>query len=363
MFLLAGDTRSPDQPTIAPRPDLAPGPDLGVIEEARRRQRARRTRIMIAAICAGVVLGVLFLALDGGRWGAALGHAGQAGGAHTANASNSHLAFNVRLVPTLTVGQAGWCEVIEENGRTGGSACGGVPTPSQALLQVQGSYAAGSAYETTVVVSDPQVAAILANGKLRTPTVSLPGLPYGLRGALIRVPVKEQTAPGGRLRRYAADPILQALDAQGHPIPQRWQNRVALQATVHSWRYPSPPANGSCRLHATLPGLTARRGQVASDIRPFPGTLLGRAFLPCIATVYNLHGLPLTATAVLDAANPGTLPAALPDFKPVPRAPGLFAQGSLTARRFGNGWLIASQGTGLAQRIRLLHHLTLTVKA
>jgi hypothetical protein len=268
----------------------------------------------------------------------------------------------VRLVPMLTVGRAGWCEVIEEHGTTGGSACGGVPTPSQPLLQVQGSYVSGAAYETTVVVSDPQVTAILANKTLLTPTLTLPGLPYGLRGALIRVPVKGQTGPTGRLRHYAADPVLLALSAQGHPLAQRWPTRIPLQATVHSWRHPSRPTSGTCELHATLIGLTPISGQVASAIRPFLGRLVGHAFLPCIATTYDLHGLPLRATVVLDAANPHSRSAALPDFKPVRGAAGFYAQGGLTARRSGNAWLIAAQGTGMRKRVQLLRHLTAVVK-
>ena len=308
-------------------------------------------------------MGILAWALGGGGSSAAVGHAGGAGGMRGADAGNDG-AFNVRLVPALTVGRAGWCEVIEENGRTGGSACGGVPTPSQPMLQTQGSYVAGSAYETTVVVSDPQVAAILASDKLRAPTVSLPGLPYGLRGALIRIPAKDQTAPSSHLRPSAAEPALIALDGQGRPIPIPPRRQSApLQATVRSWHYPSPPLTGSCQVHATLAGLTARSGQVASAIRPFPGRLVGHAFLPCIATVYELHGMPLSATMVLDTVNPQTRAAALPDFKPVPKMPGFFAQGGLTARRSGNAWLIAAQGTGMRQRVQLLRHLTAIVES
>ena len=361
--MLVTDKPSPDRPsTDRPTPDApvgAPaGPDLGVIEKARRRQRARRIRIAVATIGLAAIAGVVFWALYGGGSRAALGHAG--GGAYTVDAS--HLAFNVRLMPTLTVGRAGWCEVIEENGTTGVSACGGVPTPSQPILQASWSYRPGAPYETTVVVSDPQVTAILANKTLRVPTVPLPGLPYGLRGALIRVPAKAHIGPAGRLSRYAAEPVLAPLNSRRRPIPQRWQSRVPLQATVRSWSYPSRPRNGSCQLHATLPRLTARSGQVASAIRPFPGRLVGHAFLPCVATLYELHRLALSATVVLDAANPLARAAALPDFKPVPKMPGFFAQGDLTARRSGNAWLIATQGAGTRQRIQLLRHLTATVK-
>jgi hypothetical protein len=359
MFLLLGD-----KPSSVSQPSVSDGPDLGVIEEARRRQRARRIRIASVALIVAALIGFTFWVLNGGASHASPVHA-DVNRMHTIQASNGRTAFNERLVPTLTVGQVGWCIVIEEDGKTGGSACGGVPTRSQPILQAQGSYRAGSAYETTVVVTDPQVATILADNTLRVATVSLPGLPYGLRGALIRIPVKtpSQVLPGGRLPRLRSPgTTLVALDAQGRAIPQRWNDRMPFQATVHPWRYPDRQPYGSCRLHVQIAGLAARSGEVASAIRPFPGKLVGHAFLPCVATVYYVHHVPLKAMVVLDAANPGSRAVALPDFKPVPGAPGFFAEGGLTARRSGNAWLVVGQGTGLTERVRLLRHLTATVQ-
>jgi hypothetical protein len=360
MFLLLGD-----KPSSASQLSVSVGPNLGVIEEARRRQRARRIRVASIALIVAALIGFAFWVLNGGASHASPVHAADVNRTHAIQVSNRHVAFNERLVPTLTVGQVGWCIVIEEDGRTGGSACGGVPTLSQPILQEQGSYSAGSAYETTVVVTDPQVTTILADNMLRVPTVSLPGLPYGLRGALIRIPIKTpgQVLPGGRLPRlHAPTTTLVALDAQGRALPQRWNSRIPRQASVRAWHNPNGQPQGSCRLHAHIPGLFARSGEVASAIRPFSGDLVGHAFLPCVATVYYVHQIPLKAMVVLDAANPGARVVALPDFKPVPRMPGFFAQGGLTARRSGNAWLIVGQGTGLAERVHFLRHLTATVR-
>jgi hypothetical protein len=324
------------------------GPDQGVIEEARRRQRLRRIRIALLTLIAAAIIGWV---LSGGASRATLTHAGRAGRAHAVNASDPHApSFNVRLVPMLNVGQAGWCVVIEENRVTGGSACGGVPTPSRPFLQVDGWSEGGSRFSTTVAVTIPQVAAILVDGKRRVPTESLPALSYGLRAARIVTSLKN---PG---------PALVALDAQGHPIAQR-QINTPFQGTVHSWRSPSRPAQGSCQLRASgLPGLSAHEGEVASAIRPFPDKLVGHAFLPCIATVYYLRHMPLKAMIVLDAANPRARAAALPDWKPVRGALGYFTEGGLTAKRSGNAWLVVAQGSGLAQRMSLLRHLTPTIK-
>lgn len=360
MFLLVDD-----QPSSALQPGGPVGPDLGVIEEARRRQRARRIRIASVALIAAALIGFIFWVLNGGASHASPVRSADANRTHTIQVSDGRVAFNERLIPTLTVGQVGWCIAIEEDGKTGGSACGGVPTLSQPILQAQGSYSAGSAYETTVVVTDPQVATILVDGMLRVPTVSLPGLPYGLRGALVRIPVRtrDQILPGGQLPRgHAPGPTLVALDAQDHAIPQRWNSRIPHQATVRAWHDPNRQPHGSCQLHAELTGLSAQSGEVASAIHPLLGGLVGHAFLPCAAAVYYPKHVPLRATVLLDAANLKARVVALPDFKPVPGAPGYFVQGGLTARRSGNAWLVVGQGTGLAERMRLLRHLVATVR-
>jgi hypothetical protein len=337
------------------------GPEQGVIEEARRRQRQRYTRTAIRGLIGAALIGAIIWALGGGASHASTAHAGAGPRARVLYASDPHTpAFNERLYPYLMeVGRAGWCTVIEENGITGGSACGGVANPSNPFVMVQSSSVGGSHRSTTTVVAIPQVVTILVNGRRRVRTVPLPGLPYGLRGARIVTPVHE---PVGSLPPQPMSPTLVPLNAQGHPIPQRRYANMPLQATVRSWHYPSRAPQGSCRLHVSgLPGLATRGGEVASAIRPFPGQLVGHAFLPCISTTYFLKGLPVKAMIVLDAANPRVRTAALPDFKPVPRAAGFFFEGGLTARRSGNAWLIVGQGDGLSERMRVLRHLIATV--
>ncbi|HEY7933681.1 MAG TPA: hypothetical protein VID48_07635 [Solirubrobacteraceae bacterium] len=354
-----------DKPALHTSAGLPAGPDQGVIEEARRRQRTRRIRIVVSALLATALIGVIVWALSGGASQASRGYAGVEDRAGAVEVSDTHTpGFNVRLVPMLVVGQAGWCVVVEENRVTGGSACGGVPTPSRPFLQVYGWGEGGSHVWTTVAVAIPQIATILVNGKHRVSTETLPALPYGLRAARIVTSIKRPAGilPAHRLSSIPSDPTLVALDAQGRPVAQR-QTNTPLQGTVHSWRYPNRAPRGSCQLRArAIPGLSVQGGEVASAIRPFPGLLVGHAFLLCAATVYHLRHMPLRAMIVLDAAHPRARPAALPDFKPVPRAPGFFSEGGLAARRSGNAWLIVAQGSSLAQRMRLLRHLTPTVE-
>jgi hypothetical protein len=76
---------------------------------------------------------------------------------------------------------------------------------------------------------------------------------------------------------------------------------------------------------------------------------------------------PLDAAVLLDAAHPGTSPAAIPGLEPVPGRRGYFNgpgdfKGELTATRVGDSWLVLAGGSGLAQRLEILRHLTATVK-
>ncbi len=351
---------------MTPVPAANPtGPDQGVIEEARRRQRRRYMRTAIGGLLGAALVGVVVWAFTGGASHASTGHFGGASHGHALNArsTTNAPAFNVRLYPSLTVGQTGWCTAIEERGVTGTSACGAVATPSRPFVMVQGFGECSSHYSTTIAVTTPQITAVLVNGRGRVTTGPLPGLPDGLRGARI-VTANDSCTRSGRLPRNPTGPTLTALDAQGRAVPQPRQANTPSQATVRSWRYPSRAPRGACSLSASgLTGLSAREGQVAGAIRPFPGRLVGHAFLPCISTTYQLQGMPLKAMIVLDAAHPGTRPAAIPGFRPVPHAPGFFGEGgSLTAKRSGNAWLIAAQGSGLVQRMHVLRHLTATVR-
>jgi hypothetical protein len=333
----------------------------GVIEEARRRQHRRRLRGLAA-----LVLVALIAALG---WALAGGSPNAAPRSHPANRAGAldvtdvkPTGFNVRLYPTTTVGEAGWCEVSEEDGKVGGSACGGAPTTSIPFLMVMGFGEGNSPITTTFAVTIPAVASIEVNGKQRVLPVAVPGLPYGLRAARIVTSSTEHLTPAMKRAVRRQGTVLVAFNAQGRRIPRGRVFARHPQARVISWRYPSRPADGSCQLSAKgMPGLIARAGKVATDIRPFPGKLVGQAFLPCAETQYSLHGGPIRALIMLNAANPSALAAALPNFKPAPHAPGYFAEGSVTAARDGKFWLVVGQGASRHQQIEVLRHLNATV--
>jgi len=349
MPALLRDKPSPAAPTGVPA-----GPDQGVIEEARRRQRRRRIRIALVVLIVATLIGVVGWALGGGASRATPAHGNAANHAVAVDVSDPPApSFNVRLVPSLTVGYVGWCVVIEEGRRTGASACGGPPFSFSPFLEGFGWGSVASRYETMVDVTTPQVAAIRLDGRV-VRTVALPGLPYGLRAARIAF-------PSGALQ-HRQEGMSVALDAAGQPIapsPAGYERR----APVSSWRYPGRPAHGVCGLRASgAPEFTIRGGEVLTALRALPDELVGHAFLPCVETEFRFENVPVDAEVLLDAAHPGTRPAPLPDWRPVAGAPGFFGEGAgVTATRYANTWLVARQGSSLAERIRLLRHLTVTL--
>lgn len=248
----------------------------GVIEEAHRRKHRRRVRQAAALmIVAGVAVAAWMLAGGSSSTGSPTQ---QANGGRAVDASDVQPSdFNVRLYPATTVGEAGWCEVREEDGKVGGSACGGAPTAAIPFLMVMGSGEEKSPITTTVAVTIPAVASIEVNGRQRALPIAVPGLPYGLRAARIVTSRKEALAPSMKQAVRREGPVLVAFDAQGQRIPDGRRYATYSQARVLSWRYPSRPAKGSCQLTVKgMPGLLARAGAVAFDIRPFPERSSGR---------------------------------------------------------------------------------------
>jgi hypothetical protein len=342
--------------------------DDGVIEEARRRQHRRRVYGTSVLIVLALIAALMLLVGIGSSH--ATGRRDRPGGVRVFLTSDVQRGFNVRLYPATIVGVAAYCEAVEEHGRTGGSACGAIPTAASPFV---GGYGFGHGGRSiTIVVTLPEVASILVAGVRTVSPVTVPGLPYGLRAARIET---SSRPPATKSAMRHAGIVLAAFNAQGHQLPEA-RNGYQPQARVLVWGHPSPlmrlrfdrrvlphAPSSPCQVAVSgLPGLVARAGQVAIDIRPFPGKLIGEAFLPCLETDYALGKEPVRALVLLNAANPSGRAGEMPNFHPVPGAPGFFNEGgTLTAERSGNAWLVVGQGSSLQQRIEVLRHLTATV--
>jgi hypothetical protein len=336
------------------------GPEQGAIEDARRRQRARRGR-SVTILLVAVALGAIAWALStlGARGRARTPRPSIVGAAGAVRSG-----FGLRLSPSLDGGEYGWCVGILENGFKGvaGGGCSAQPVTSKPLVSVFTSGGRGQRYETIVVLTTPSVAAVQVNGRRRVASVRPPGLPYGLRAARIQVPARARRSRSGKLI-YAmpSAPKLVALDSAGRPLAS-----ASSRSSVNA-----PAGSGAvrCALHAGgLAGLVPQWSHVAGAIEPFAGgQLVGRAFFSCIDTEYYLHRWPLDVAILLDAARPGSTPAAIPGLAPVAgharylNGPGDF-KGELTATRLAHAWLVVAGGSGLNQRIEVLRHISATVQ-
>ncbi len=332
----------------AKAPDEA-GPQQGVIEEARHRRDARRARVFAALLAAMLAGAVAWAYLSGGSDAASSASARHRDPSPAGSrATGARRPFDIRLWPSLSVGWVGWCLAVEEHGRTGGSACG-QPFTVQAPLAWGFGYGQVGRPQTEVeyAIVGPNVAAVRVNGHRRIPTVAVPGLPYGLR--VLRT-------------EGILSPRLVALDQGGRPLATT-HALAPRRAAIRSWHYPQKPANGPCEMHASGFAVTDRGGTSVTAIAPFPERLIGHAFLSCLAVEYELHGEPLRATVLLDAAQPGATPAPLPGFHRVRGQPKIYAGGELTAARSGTSWIVVEQGTDVRQRTLLLEHLSATLRA
>ena len=363
MPALLGDKPTSDAPLAVPA-----GPDQGVIEEARRRQRSRRLRVSLAVLLTLASGGILIAATTGGRTPteAPLHLPPEPPPFSARYARSSSQPISVSLSPNMEGGQAGWCvTIIEKSGESG--TCGPLPTFGHPLLTGTSGWTHGDSYLTTTEITAPRVAYFLVNGTRRVATKALPGLPYGLRVAIIHTPLRG--SPDRQGAAFRSSPTVVPLDTRGKPIAETSDHGAVW---FRDWNRPATPLEGPCRLHVSgLGGITAEWGQVATAIRPYPSKIIGRGFLSCVDTEYYIPGRGLRAAVLLDAAKPGRVaPAAIPGLDRIPQAPGLYngtgdyaSRGPMTAKREGNAWIVVAGGGRNAEeaRIRLLRHLTVTL--
>jgi len=334
-------------------------PQGGVIKDARQHRSQRRRRATIALVLLGALAAVGWL-LGGGSSGALT--SGPPSSETAAVQRAGALSFNVRLYPAFEVGQASYCYAVEEVGVTDGSACGDPPANSTPLTMVQGHGEPRSGVWTTVVVTLPDVSYLLLNGTRKVPTITVPGLPYGLRAARIVTSRHEMVPPPLRRAFEAGPTTLVPLNASGQRLPER-QIRTTVQARPIKWSRPQHAPRGVCELQSVdLRGLRATGGEVAASVHPFAGVIVGGGVVPCVETRYLLGNEPVRALILLNATDPSAPAGALPNFKPVPGDKGFYAEGgALTATRAGNDWLVVGQGSSPKQRLKVLRHLKATV--
>jgi hypothetical protein len=271
------------------------------------------------------------------------------------NVSVAGSHYEITITPSLEAGTIGWCTSIHfrdvpKGGEFGGGGCPtGTPAIGSPLFAADGSRGPGLWY----VLAAPQVAAVrVANG----PTVLTRAdsrLPYGFRAAVFELSEKAFSSGAPRVT---------ALDATGRPIAgSSYEEPPREQARY--WQSPQREPRGRCPLSGRRgSGVRGRLGTVLTAIVPDPG-IIGHAYLSCVALGFRLHGVWLTAAVLLDAKHPGEPPAAMPDMRPVPGAPGVvdrssaFLREGITAQRVGDAWLVVQGQASVSQRLQGLRAL------
>ena len=275
--------------------------------------------------------------------------------------------YSISISPSMQAGVIGWCTSLvtyrgAESFDLGTGGCNGAaPAVGAPMFGARdgGIGAAGLSY----VFTAPQVAAVRVTDGPTILTRLDPRLPFGFRAAVFSLPERLLRGPGV---------ALSALDSTGHAIPGDAYAEPVTEAT-RSWRVPSPPASGACSLAPRRGSpVVLESGSVLSAAIGDPG-ILGHAFLPCLDVSFALHGTRFAAAVLLDAKQPGQVPAELPDMQSVAGHPGIFARHramtnlfndeannlDIAARRVRNTWLVVAGGATSTQRTAALNALTL----
>jgi hypothetical protein len=339
-------------PAVDSPPQQAAGPpDAGVIRDARIRRRQRRRAAVIALIAT---------ALLGGLVGGGL--AGLQSGSSPRAEAQRRLAFEreryrrlrtpPHVSPALEGGEYGWA-LSEPDG----SGC--CTLPSRIGVGVLAGWRVTRTEEVASALLASRVKSILSGGTHARVT-ALASLPYGLRFAHVAFPRHARHLLG-----EGAPPLI-ALGSDGRPVGYLTESSPA-QARARWWQKPGQPPPGPCQLRAHgLAGLKPEWGHVAPSIRPYPQSIIGRAFFSCVDTEYYVHNWPLETAILLDAGHPGRPPAQIPGMHAIAEstnvveAPGDW-HGQITATRTGDAWLVVAGGNGPKQRLEVLRHLTPTI--
>ncbi len=274
------------------------------------------------------------------------------------------------LFPPLWAGEGGWClaSINEETGKE----CPTVALPKRAGPfvgpVVVESWSGRSKSSTSsvpvregLVLTTGSVAAVSSDGQ-RAQTLHPFGAPGGMRVATIVF----RGGSGERIFGVEAPPRLPvtpvtALDARGRELKE---NRAIAAPLLFRWPVQSlavgSSQGGVCSLRVTgLSHVVMTGGSVIQRIKQHTD-VRGRELVSCIDVNYLVKEVPLHVDVLLDAASPGSRPAALPDMRPLRRA-NIFGRprtaDTMVATRRGAAWLVVTGGYRQAERLALLEHL------
>jgi hypothetical protein len=272
----------------------------------------------------------------------------------------------VLLLPIITGGQGGWCITIKPE------ACPEIRTTNGQVITENWSGGGPPPVSYGFALTTDRVTAVLVAGGPAIATRSESVLPDHLRSVVVElrdaplryVPEFKLEMPVRPLRSLYFTP----LGSKNAPIRPNAIRRFPQEFTAPGigWNAKVTAPLGICGLHVEqVDGLKFEAGFVVTKIKSHTG-LLGRPFLSCASESYSFAGWPLVASVLVDAADPGSSPSALPGMESLTGHPGVFqtvvAGGDAVARRIPGAWIVVAKGKGLSQRLTLLEHLRAAVR-
>jgi hypothetical protein len=344
----------------------------GVIHDARRRHRIRLIRTVLVGMLLLGGVGVLLAHMVSNETPSKTSR-GTAGSLPAVSHDGS---LQVSLSPNLEPGRPGWCVSAAVHGEALGFGCASLLTRAHPFLGEDWAWAPGARYATSLVLTPAKVRSILFNGH-RVLTRTVPGVPFGLRVAMLERPVRVRTAVARSARlaivgagRLTLGPT-RVITLDGRRVTEGAETREAMP--VRYWQQPEAPPRGLCELHASALGrLVEKWGGVVTAMRSTPGQIVEDGFVPCLDAGYIFDGRAFQAAILLDASRPSKkLPGPIPGLLPIPGDPGFYNTppslgylNPMTAKRQGNAWIVLAGGGRYAEtaRLALLRHLTGTVR-
>jgi hypothetical protein len=276
----------------------------------------------------------------------------------------------VLLVPQVRAGWVGWCALLQHGGgceasghspilvETWGGASPPPVTEGMALTTRQ--VAALAIYQGHGLSIHPRRVRYVPWRRWHAiSTRTEPTLPDGLRVAVVQL-------RGLFIRPSMLPPRFVPVNASGKPLAETANpEAIGVETPTRHVSATATTSTGPCRIGALhLHGVLAFGAYVILRASSHRG-LIGRPFMSCASTLYELAGWRVTAAVLLDAVKPGAVPAMLPNMQPVPRHHGVFqalcSEGEMVARRIPGAWLVATGGNGLQQRLMVLEHLKASV--
>jgi len=323
-------------------------------ESMRRRATGRHSRVVVGAV------GVAALVVPVVRAVAVSVGGGEGGPAVREVASEQAVV----LFPHAGAGGGGWC-VRTVRGRGCPTALRPVSAGPILIEDWTGTSSSTEApVDKAVVLTTSDAVAVSLEGRAPIPTRAGPGLPDGLRAAVVELRGGSGTRVVGAL---APLPFPQArfvaLNAAGARISQTDGSAVPLEFEVasQSWGGSASEPPGVCSLELSgLAGLVSEGGSVMTTVETHRD-VRGREFVNCASASYRLGAWPIEAYVLVDAARVGATPGPLLAMQALPGHPGVFqapgVAGQVVARRMPGAWLVAGGGEGLDQRLTVLEHM------